>query len=143
VKLATDMSEAEYQAARAAMVRQSREAPAVVRVKAEPTAAPKDRIDAELKSLATGAGLIDMDGLKLADLSKVKINEAGEVEGAAEVMDALKKAKPYLFGGASTSSSHRPPPPPGKQTKHVMDMTAEEYATARAEMIRACTPSRY
>ncbi|MDB5966474.1 MAG: hypothetical protein JWQ72_2974, partial [Polaromonas sp.] len=71
--------------------------------------AANDRIiRAELKTSALKAGMVDLDGLKLADLTKVKLNAAGEVEGADELMVELKKAKPYLLTGASTSSTQEP-----------------------------------
>jgi hypothetical protein len=73
---------------------------------AERETAANDRIvRAELKAEAIKAGMVDLDGLKLADLSKVKLNDAGEVEGADELMKALKEAKPYLFGTTTTTSN--------------------------------------
>ena len=78
--------------------------------------------------------MIDLDGLKLADLSAVKLNEAGEVEGAAELMAALKESKPYLFQQKQNSSSPNDPPrkdPPA--AKKATEMTREEYAAARKQ----------
>ena len=40
-------------------------------------------IHAELKAEAVRAGMIDLDGLKLIDFSEAKLNERGEVDGAA------------------------------------------------------------
>ncbi len=62
-------------------------------------------IRAELKAAALKAGMIDLDGLKLADLSALKLNDAGEVEGADALMESLKKSKPYLFGTPGTTSN--------------------------------------
>ena len=92
-------------------------------------AADQRIIRAELKAEALKAGMVDTDGLKLADLSQVTLNEHGDVVGAAEVMSALKLAKPYLFGGAATTSQIAPPP--GKtETKpfNARNATPEELA---------------
>jgi hypothetical protein len=136
VKLASEMSDAEYQAARAAMLRQSREAKPDV--KAEPAAelTPKDRIDAELTALATGAGLVDLDWLKLADLSTVRVGKSGAVEGAVELVESLKKAKPHLFAGGTTSTPGRPPASGPLQTRDALTMSPEEYAKSKAALIR-------
>lgn len=97
---------------------------------------PKEQIEAELKSLATGAGLIDLDWLKLADLSTVRVNEGGEVEGATELLQALKQAKPYLFGAVSTSGTHRAPGPSVLTGRGAMDDTPEEWAARKAAALR-------
>lgn len=88
-------------------------------------------IRAELKAVAIKAGLIDLDGLQLADLSAVKLNDKGEVEGGEAAIEALKKAKPYLFGQASTSSGKNPPPADPPSNKKVSEMTEAEYAAAK------------
>ena len=59
---------------------------------------------AELRAHAIKAGIVDLDALKLLDASALKMNEAGEVEGADALIDAAKKAKPYLFGAVNTSN---------------------------------------
>lgn len=90
--------------------------------------AANDRIiRAELKASALKAGMVDLDGLKLADLSKVKLNDAGDVEGADALMEEMKKAKPYLFGASNTSNPSSTPPKPGDNApKKVSEMTPEE-----------------
>ena len=88
-------------------------------------------VRAELKAEALKAGMIDLDGLKLADLSKVKLLDDGEIEGAEALMEELKKAKPYLFGSASTSSTEKRPTASDNQPKLATQMTKEEYAAAR------------
>ena len=55
-------------------------------------------VRAELKAEAVRAGMIDLDGLKLVDPADVRVNEAGEIEGAAMLMQKLRRAKPWLFG---------------------------------------------
>lgn len=101
------------------------------KIKEVNTAADQRVIRAELKAAALKAGMIDLDGLKLADLSKVKLNDKGEIEGAEALMEDLKKTKPYLFGTQSTSSTHKPPPADKTEPKNAKDMTKEEYAAAR------------
>jgi hypothetical protein len=89
-------------------------------------------IRAELKTVALKAGMVDLDGLKLADLSTVKLDDKGEVEGADALIDALKKAKPYLFGSASgTSTPGNAPSSTPPAAKSARDMTPEEYAAAK------------
>lgn len=93
-------------------------------------------IRAELKAEAVRAGMVDLDGLKLADLSTVKLNDDGTVDGASELMVALKKSKPYLFGTPSHSSTPgNAPPPKGQETKHASQMTDAEYAAARQKLV--------
>ena len=95
--------------------------------------AANDRIiRAELKAAALKAGMIDLDGLKLADLSKVTLNADGEIEGADALMEEMKKAKAYLFtNGSSTSSTHQTPPKKDPEQKHATKMTDEEYAAEK------------
>jgi len=93
-------------------------------------------VHAELKAAALHAGMVDLDGLKLVDLSRAKLNEQGDVEGAAELMAELKRAKPWLFGGISSSSRATPPPAHPPRAKLATQMTLEEYRTARAELLR-------
>ncbi len=91
---------------------------------------------AELKAEAVRAGMVDLDGLKLVDLEGVKMNDAGEVEGAAMLMSRLKRAKPWLFGHPNSSSSATPPPSAPPKQKLATEMTDDEWRAARAEMLR-------
>lgn len=110
------------------------EAASDAKIKDANTAAEQRIIRAELKAIAVKAGMVDLDGLKLADFSKVTINKDGEVEGAEALMDALKKAKPYLFGAQSTSSTRTPPDPSKTEPKKATEMSKEEYSAARAKL---------
>ncbi len=94
------------------------------------TAAEQRIIRAELKAEAIKHGMIDMDGLKLADLTSVKLDENGEVIGADELMAKLKEAKPYLFKAVSTSNTDPAPKPGDTKTKRATEMTAEEANAA-------------
>jgi hypothetical protein len=93
-------------------------------------------IMAELKAEAVRAGILDLDGLKLVDTSRVKLNETGDVEGAAQIITQLRQAKPWLFGAASSSSRAAPPPAQPPRQKRATDMTEAEWRAARAEIVR-------
>ncbi|MDB6104053.1 MAG: hypothetical protein JWO52_4052 [Gammaproteobacteria bacterium] len=130
------LSESEQQKADALKQVETATAAADTKVKDANTAAEQRIIRAELKAEALKAGMVDLDGLKLADLTKVKINDKGEIEGAEALMTELKKAKPYLFGTVSTSSTAPVPPVDKTAPKLVKDMTPEERAKARAALGR-------
>lgn len=89
-------------------------------------------IKAEMKALAVKAGIVDIDALALADLSGVKFNEAGDIEGAEAAIEALKKAKPYLF--AQTTSSTQAPPKGGEQKpKSARDLSDSDWKSEMAK----------
>lgn len=112
------------------------------KVTAATTAANERILRAELKASALKAGMVDLDGLKLADLSKVKLNEEGEVEGADTLMDDLKKAKPYLFGSTTTTSSDtKAPARKDNALKKATEMTKEEYAAERKKITQGIFPT--
>ncbi|MHA3062517.1 phage scaffolding protein [Acinetobacter sp. ANC 4641] len=92
---------------------------------------------AELKSEAVKNGMVDADGLKLADLSGVSLKD-GKLEGADALFAGLKESKPYLFGQPQSNSSNpnKPPSPTPPTPKMAKDMTAEEYAVAKASVIK-------
>ncbi len=54
-------------------------------------------IDQALQVEAMKQGIVDIDGIKLADRSKITIDEAHEVTGAEEAIKDLMARKPYLF----------------------------------------------
>ncbi len=93
-------------------------------------------IRAELKAEAVRAGMVDLDGLKLVDTSEITVDEAGEVQGAAALMQSLRRAKPWLFSGASASSVATPPPAQSPRARRAADMTTEEWLAARADLLR-------
>jgi hypothetical protein len=80
-----------------------------------PSQHANDSPDALLKAAAQRAGMIDLDALKLADLTKVKLNDKGEIDA---LIGDLKKSKPHLFSG-----------------KSALGMTKEEWAAARRKAI--------
>ena len=93
-------------------------------------------MQAQLSAAAIRAGMVDLDGLKLLDLSEAKANDWGEVEGVDQIMAEMKHQKPWLFRGGSSSSRANPPPAQPVRTKLAAEMTAEEYRIARAELLR-------
>ena len=103
------------------------------------TAADARVVNAELKALAIKAGMIDLDGLKLADVTGIKLGADGNVEGGEEMLAKLKEAKPYLFGAGKggTSATTAPPKPDDGKPKPVKDMTPAEYQAVKSAAIRA------
>lgn len=102
------------------------------------TKASQERIiRAELKATALAAGMVDLDFLKLADLSQVTLSDEGEVKGAEDMIEALKKSKPHFFTENKTSSSTaKPPEKKPEGAKSAKDMTPEEYAKERERIVR-------
>ena len=93
-------------------------------------------VRAELRAEAVRAGMVDLDGLKLVDLSSVRLDPRGEVVGASEIMSELKRAKPWLFGSASSSSGAAPPAAQAPRQKLASEMSDAEYRAARAELLK-------
>lgn len=91
---------------------------------------------AELKAEALRAGIIDLDGLKLIDLSGVKLNASGEIEGGGALISGLKRSKPWLFGSISSSASAKPPAAQPPRQKLATEMTDDEYRAARAALLK-------
>ena len=93
-------------------------------------------VRADLKAHAIRAGMVDLDGLKLVDTTGLTLNEQDEVNGAEQLMATLRRAKPWLFGGASTSSAAAAPPAQPPRAKLATEMTDAEWQASRAELLR-------
>jgi hypothetical protein len=93
-------------------------------------------IRAELKAEAVRAGMVDLDGLKLIDAAGLRLDEDGNLIGAAEVMRQMRRAKPWLFGGANTSSTSSAPPKELPRPKLATEMTYDEWQAAKAELLK-------
>lgn len=93
-------------------------------------------LNAELKAAAMEAGLIDMDAYKMVDISKVKINDKGEVVGIKELISDLKKEKAYLFKDINTSNkdSKAPPHDAGANEKPVY-ATEQDFNKAERDFL--------
>lgn len=133
---------AEAKASEAEAARAKAETEATERITAAQKTADERIIRAELKASALKAGMVDLDGLKLADLSSVKLDDKGEVVGADALMDELKKSKPYLFGAPSTTGSTTTPPKPSDNApKKATEMTSAEYKEARMKIRQGILPT--
>lgn len=125
-------TEKEAEAKAAADAKSAAETAASEKISAAEKTANDRIVRAELKAHAIKAGMIDLDGLKLADLSSVKLDDKGEVVGAEALMESLKKSKPYLFGTQSSSTKAGDPPPPSSGgKKSALEMSDEEYRKSR------------
>ena len=100
------------------------------------TAARERLVRSELRMEAVRAGMIDLDGLKLANLAQVSVGEDGEVQGGAALMERLRGEKPWLFARASSSSTASPPPGATVRQRLATEMSLDEWKLARAELLR-------
>ena len=91
-------------------------------------------IRAEMKAAAIQAGMIDLDALKLLDLSGVKLDRNGDVTLPGDFFDKARAAKPYLFKAeATTSSSATPPPAAPPSEKRATEMNDAEFAALKRQ----------
>ncbi len=111
-----------------AQANRAREELGVARAEAE-----RRVVHAEVKALAARAGMVDPDGVKLLDLSAVRLSREGELEGAESLMEAARKERPWLFGDArSSNTAPAPKPRDAREGRHARGMTAREYAAAKS-----------
>ena len=104
----------------------------------------RDRLlRAELRSEAIRAGIVDLDGLKLADTSAITFSDDGAIDGAETVINSLRVSKPYLFAGskdkatvgATTSPIARAPLPAAPELVDARSLTREQWQTERARLL--------
>lgn len=101
------------------------------------------RIDQALTTKLVPEGVVDIEAaLKLADRSKVKIDDNGTVTGAEEVIETLKKEKAYLFGqpgqptvGGPTNPGNQPSGPAKFKRSQLADSSF--YQEHRKEILEA------
>jgi len=93
-------------------------------------------VTANLRTEAVRAGMIDLDGLKLVDLSSVTLDANDKIIDGRKLMDDLRRHKPWLFGAASSSSPAVAPASQPVRQRTALEMTDEEYAAARAALTR-------
>ncbi len=123
--------------AKTAEERAARAADQAAEAEARARAGDERFLMAELRTVAARAGMIDLDGLKLADLSAISLNGQGQVEGAEALMASMKQAKPYLFratASLSTSSTQAPPPREKPQVKTAAEMSGAEWQAKKKEL---------
>ena len=106
------------------------------RLEQEIADARRRHVEAELRTEAVKAGMIDVDGLKLLDASSLTFGDDGAIIGASQLMETFKKAKPWLFTPSSSSNSVLPPAARQPRAKLAMEMTDSEYKSARAAILR-------
>ena len=93
-------------------------------------------ISANLRTEAVRAGMIDLDGLKLLDTSKIELASDDSIIEGQQLMRNLRKSKPWLFKSTSSSSLAAAPNSRPIRQKTAMEMTDEEYAAARKAIVK-------
>lgn len=99
-------------------------------------AAHQRLIQSELKAHALRAGIIDLDGLKLMDITTFKLDDQGNIPDPTAALATLKRDKPWLFTRASSSHPAAAPAPEPPKTRMAKEMTYEEWQAARGRLIR-------
>lgn len=104
--------------------------------------ADKRMIDAELKSLANEFGLKKLEYARLGSgYDKLKVNADGDVEGARDMIDKLKKSDPDLFKSATTTNinfmNNVKADKATDKKKSALSMSAEDYSKAERELIKS------
>ena len=89
-------------------------------------------VTANLRTEAVKAGMIDLDGLKMIDISAVRLNDDDKIVDGRKLMDDLRRSKPWLFTATSSSSAAIAPASQPVREKTALEMTDAEYAAARA-----------
>ena len=99
-------------------------------------------LQAELKTQAIRSGIVDLDGLRLADLDALTVNDAGDVEGAEQVIAALRERKPYLFtsdkgptAAGTTAQLQRPPVPAQPSIVDARSLSRDAWQAERDRLL--------
>jgi hypothetical protein len=95
---------------------------------------------AELKVEAMRAGIVDLDGLKFLNTAEIHLDEDGNIDGGSELINQLKRAKPWLFATPWSSSVAKVPSSKPARQKLAKDMSDTEYRAARANIIKHSVP---
>lgn len=93
-------------------------------------------VTANLRTEAVRAGMVDLDGLKMIDITSVRLGDDDTVIGGRKLMDDLRRSKPWLFGVASSSSAAAVPASQPVRQKTALEMTDEEYVAARSAVTK-------
>lgn len=93
-------------------------------------------IVANLRTEAVRAGMVDLDGLKLINLSGAELGPDDKVVEGLQIMEDLRRNKPWLFGTTSSSSVAAAPASQPVRHKTALEMTDEEYSAARAVLTK-------
>ena len=108
---------------------------AVVVVAPEVQALRERLLQAELRTAAVRAGMVELDGIRLLDLAAVAVDADGAPADAPGVMAALRASKPWLFTASSSSGAVAPRAAPAV-ARSAMEMGEEEWRAARAALLR-------
>ena len=99
-------------------------------------------IRSELKAHALRAGIIDLDGLRLADASALSLNDDGLVVGAEALIESLRQDKPYLFADArvgistgTTGQIQRAPAPASPSVIDARTLSREAWQAERERLL--------
>ena len=99
----------------------------------------KRLLTAEVKVVANELGFADWeDALKLADLSKCKENDKGEIEGVKEALEALAKKKPHLLkqkpgGGKFGADVRNSPDEKKKSLEKIIELAKNRGVATKPE----------
>ena len=93
-------------------------------------------VQAELKSHALRAGIIDLDCLKLLDAASLQLDESGNLPDFSAALETLRRDKPWAFLKSNSSHPSPPPPPEPAKTRLARDMSFQEWQKARDRLIR-------
>ncbi len=98
--------------------------------------------EAELKTQAIRSGIVDLDGLRLANREGLSLSETGEVLGAEAVVASLRQQKPYLFAAdrtgtatGTTAQLQRPPSPAQPSVVDARSLSREAWHAERDRLI--------
>ncbi len=91
---------------------------------------------AELRSEAMRAGIVDIDGLRLLDTEVWAPGKDAPPAAASDVIGKLRREKPWLFGGTHSSSAGAAPGAAPVRKRLATDMSLEEWRAARADLLR-------
>jgi hypothetical protein len=93
-------------------------------------------VTANLRTEAVRAGMVDLDGLKLMDLSQVQLDDNDKIIDGGKLMSELRRSKPWLFGRPSSSSVASAPASKPLKQKTAMEMSDEEYFAAKTAVTK-------
>lgn len=131
------IAETEREAACAAAARDRDDAIAAVQEEARSRV-----VQAELKAHAIQSGIVDLDGLRLADLGGLVVGETGEVQGVEQVIANLRERKPYLFAAekgsmasGTTAQLQRPPQPAQPSNIDARSLSRDAWQAERDRLL--------
>jgi hypothetical protein len=97
----------------------------------------KDLMLSKIQIEALREGIVDIDGVKLADLSKLDFDENHNIIGAKEFIEELKKNKTYLFKKSDKTTFEKEPPSKQNNTKvDVRGMSKEDYQKYKISLLK-------